>query len=1028
MLISMVFSLVFPSRADQGYRWPPPEALPAAVREWLPEARACDNDLAGSNGLPHRRIVKLAGLPRVILLQKIDEMVPRDRIRLFNYVLRARLGGKRGALLRTRGHDLRAEYNAFFRDLRRAGLPQSAELTLLRQAMEFATFDMDPLVVRDLDFDPNAITQVFAQPSSLRTIIRLRQIGLWDRLDNPRRARILGHLLEGNGWMILGAETHLLDADRPGLFRIALASRGTRENPRSVASIREYLASPTLEDRDREALFEIAIQRNMPGLTENLVKALDRLRFSAAANLRIKTSILNTAPSQQVLQVLEHAPAGLTEPVILAAIRRLVAGRFSSYHCEAVLRSVWPQLRSHDGRFLVLNELVTLAPSVVLAPENISRFEISPEDVYRLFMRAPSNQADQIFRDLRQRFGAGFVPRLELSRDPRAVLAGARANEFVPVADLKANLANFQRTYPDSVSEREAELPWDLVWREDTGLKIIKHLMSRPPGDRTPYANSREIVSELLFGEIRPDFVDGLARVSDDRAGTLYELVLGAVSDRAPPMLPPHIKIDPEIWRKKQFPRFVEFLTSLRDWELVNMRAPENIRTAVTPANVDQLTIDLREGLVDEIRDKFGRGSLEISVDTFVRLRDLWGDLHPIFTLSSRYLGEKRWRPSLDILTRVFTTELAGRFTTYKYEGFPGDARDRAAAATQLHMLDSPDRLKAWRTNHARAKAVFADRGQPLRSPADLRAVAIAGIRNGLAGHVRLERIKARQADQDEFLKRVPKPREVRLDNAGISREDVASILLTQIIGEPADELIQAYTTFLLRHWMALKLDQQVYEDLRSIRAAYVTEDLAAGVQVIVTTSFDDAKSLLMIGDLVQTSSCQNYKTGGLAQTLPSYVIDANVKGIASFALKATHFANANDFASIIEMLGHEEDKLEIVYDGGHRRFVFTAPDGRSVTSLTVEKAHLRRILRIGTNKRTGGPGLFLEQSYQQSHDWRQVMHAQTASIVNEYHRTIDTDDYGTIRVEKTRNPLGAWSDAVWGVRQSAIEVSKKQN
>jgi hypothetical protein len=77
---------------------------------------------------------------------------------------------------------------------------------------------------------------------------------------------------------------------------------------------------------------------------------------------------------------------------------------------------------------------------------------------------------------------------------------------------------------------------------------------------------------------------------------------------------------------------------------------------------------------------------------------------------------------------------------------------------------------------------------------------------------------------------------------------------------------------FILGNGRSFKINLQQREDLQALVDVFDETQQGPKVRIIITTTFDDPKTLLMVGDLVKTSSCQNYRTGGYAQTLPSYI------------------------------------------------------------------------------------------------------------------------------------------------------------
>ncbi len=166
-----------------------------------------------------------------------------------------------------------------------------------------------------------------------------------------------------------------------------------------------------------------------------------------------------------------------------------------------------------------------------------------------------------------------------------------------------------------------------------------------------------------------------------------------------------------------------------------------------------------------------------------------------------------------------------------------------------------------------------------------------------------------------------------------------------------------------------------------------------------------------MTGDLVQTASCQNYRSGFHIETLPGYVIDGNIKLSLSYVIK-----------------GELIERVLLQYPDA--RFEFDAPTQRLVVpgtevSIPLGYAIRRQVLRLGTAGEE--PVVLVERAYLQNH-------AISSNIEGQQIELMDSFVTGAgARIQKkgelasypaSRNPGGVYSDAGRGKKHGAYTVT----
>lgn len=205
------------------------------------------------------------------------------------------------------------------------------------------------------------------------------------------------------------------------------------------------------------------------------------------------------------------------------------------------------------------------------------------------------------------------------------------------------------------------------------------------------------------------------------------------------------------------------------------------------------------------------------------------------------------------------------------------------------------------------------------------------------------------------------------------------------------------------------EIRQQLSDDVNALSEAVKERSVDKSKGYLVfTTITDDPKLLMMVGDLVNTSSCQNYRTGSVVETLLGYVMDGNIKASLSFAIAEGHVRN---LFKISHKDSFDPKRFTVGFDAPKLLLTLTDPEGQSQT-IPLGKAIRRRILRVGQRMDDAVPAMYAERPYQ-------ILHAVTAKIETEESLLLATVKKncgfgiadGDMEFPASGNPAGVYSD-----------------
>lgn len=782
----------------------------------------------------------------------------------------------------------------------------------------------------------------------------------------------------------------------------------------------EVAGSPALKDLTRAEQMEIlSEQATSPAGAESVAKFVGELNLTYAQRLELarKVALSNPRALNAHIANFRLSPQHREELAITAM--SATAPDFAFEWGEQFAKIANYALGSSEARYRVAMAHLAHHPIAENIPTIVRLFNLTPTQAKRLervpFSINPEPYLDQL----------------------KPGLSGTTLNDAPEaIAELQAQLKIYARANPEVLPADWIKLPWDRVKKRETGLRLLTALYRH-----TGYDLNKPIPQDSvdLFGEsvglpLTREVADGM---SASRLGTLYELGLDVSNQLSkPPFLANDF--DATLLGPKHADELAGFLHRVRDllhlsgnndggWAHVR----EVVRLGerrVTPENIRAINQELEQLVVDGIQQAFRGTDVELTYDQLMQLKEKWGSIEPVLTLIARYQGNPAWKAEIPILGKIFEKTLRGEFEIYKFQG-DSDDHDRQQAAKQLAVLKTPAQVAAWKKSRQRvelvasgAAAISADS----RLTAAKKVVTDNLIPNANLGTVSL--LVTEHSAISEALKKHGNPtdilralREGPLKGVeGTAVRDKVLSSVGRMISETNDPAEAKWYAQALRLWAKdLDVGQQTRTDVQDIYDKLNPPPERGGERprVVFTTTLIDPKSLLTIGDLVQASSCQNYRTGSVIQTLPGYVVDANAIGLASFSVDSSHFQRAREFDRLRQAL-ERNLPIKAVFDGGKRTITFSFQDGEqvSVTTRPLEHAFRRHILKLG--EAAGGvPGVKQEPAYEQIHPTSEIMARHAQEIVDEVNRDIGGVSTGPIRVVGSRNPGGIYSDLGGGVR-----------
>ncbi len=648
----------------------------------------------------------------------------------------------------------------------------------------------------------------------------------------------------------------------------------------------------------------------------------------------------------------------------------------------------------------------------------------------------------------------GEIAAHAIANDPEAaILALSRDHELTLAPDietleaqLKGMIGNFD--IPSYVPTL-APILWDRVRDREIGLRLLAEgaastihsyrIIRNPPRDSTalfslaigipdPSLRSADIPKRMI-AEI---FSYGLDLQAHLRGNPAFA----------------DVTFDPIVFARSHISKFRDFLEALRALKSLRGNDPaawDSIRSELQLLNIHIGPEKLRE-LIDRTRDLvksdlerlFRREKIAFKYEKFLELRKKWGDIEPILTLIARFQGRPAWRREIVELARVFKATLGNKFEDYKFSGDPERPEDQESAAKQLAVLKTKRQRDGW----MRPRAKISVHRAVASSSSNVSDTFVADLREslsvGLLKHVGYQLAPSLPSELIRLVtdaRQDPKATlsELRTQLHGIQGPNFQLTLFRLLAGEmnylePSEiKSVGKFLSFLLRRdpglFPALSREQIGHDLLKLNQAIGRWEDQGKQEEALVLSVIShDPKFLLTIGNLVDTSSCQDYRRGSYIQTLLGYVIDANTQGMASFALSSNEFNSLSDY-NAVKLAVEEGAFLKVTFDGNLRTARFTLANEKTIETKALGHAYLRNIIKLGQTK-DNEPAVFLEPDYWQTHAFLEQMRLQHRELLADVATDTNAQTVGNFLVVGPRNDGGSYSDLRKGVVKKDYEVT----
>ncbi|NMC64493.1 MAG: hypothetical protein GYA55_15110 [SAR324 cluster bacterium] len=452
------------------------------------------------------------------------------------------------------------------------------------------------------------------------------------------------------------------------------------------------------------------------------------------------------------------------------------------------------------------------------------------------------------------------------------------------------------------------------------------------------------------------------------------------------------ITIEPECWSKGSREKTLEALLLLK---ALHSLGGKREGVLLSQDSLSKVVSELSSDLAKSFEKKLDLNKASVSSDAVLELQRLWGDLMPIIVLYGRLSANPSWTAALPVVREAILRCLLGDFEDYKYE-----------SSEQLPF--EPGVIRAWRQNPSSLRFVEAE--NPLTLSEEERFEAACQIvKSNLITHL--------QGSEFHDWAFAPILDEVS-SLSKLQKEARPAALFRMLIEERKDpkRFLEALKELQSRG-QEFNLPKELREDLLAIsRVLDPPRNKAAKSNVIFSVVTDDPKLLLTVGDLVDTASCQNYRTGSYIQTLPGYVVDGNIKVALSFVIPVHEIEEL--LSGFEEAL--KEGRLHYLFDAPKLKLKLYIEGGESI-EFHLKRAMRRHILRLGS--KDNGPAILCERGYVQNHGIEKEIEKALKDLVETFRLSCGAIEAppGT-QFPASRNPCGVYSDSCGGIMEGRYE------
>ncbi len=470
------------------------------------------------------------------------------------------------------------------------------------------------------------------------------------------------------------------------------------------------------------------------------------------------------------------------------------------------------------------------------------------------------------------------------------------------------------------------------------------------------------------------------------------------------------INLSEEIFEKKNISEFIQFITKVA--ELVQMSGDkDDIKLKALIHMTQKGIIDLNFIRTNHRKLKrFVEKRLlsilqnhRVKPEYLTQISQLWGGIQTIITLASKYRGNPLHGRALERLSQIVSYTAQGRFKELKYKG----DNDEAETKQQLEYL-TDKQLSTWQEDSIKM-CILEENTHQDRDVDEM----IHLLKESLSNNSVIEREQAQVLDNLKLRNINPKQLLEEIGFMGLSkkqvRQRIMEIMLPYLSITQDSNKISEVITFILSN--NLTNNEDLSQKLRAIQSKLRRKPTIQKT-LLVSVITDNPHLMLQIGDLVEVPSCQNYRVGWKTETLPSYVIDANVKGLIAFNISPEQIVDLKTGEEISSL----QDIQEILKQGRYKlltdlskRIVYLSTDTQ-LYQVNMGDASLRHLIKLGLST-NGKPGIALESPYSTANIFTPQTKIQTYALYEEYAQLMGITPYDDITVAQTRNPDGTYSD-----------------
>lgn len=402
----------------------------------------------------------------------------------------------------------------------------------------------------------------------------------------------------------------------------------------------------------------------------------------------------------------------------------------------------------------------------------------------------------------------------------------------------------------------------------------------------------------------------------------------------------------------------------------------------------------------------------EISFDQIESLENLWGNLDEIFVLISRFNWNSEWKEEIPILATVVKHVLKWTFWDLKYTWDNDEVR--TLSKEQLSWLNERQ-LKAWQTNPYRLDIINQNSSSELTDE-NLFRIGKNEFQEQIINQKHIDSVKAWLSkelvnfqiteNESKLCKRL-ETRQIKIKwlMQELNDKKRTLLILLQRCLQSKDKQTFEFYIDILNSWIPWVDLSWIKDDLTSIKQKLKWSKWWKDF-ICFSTVFDDPKMLLWIWDLVATHSCQNYRIWDYIQTLLWYVIDANVKWIASFTISQRDFSNQADYIKVKEIVNAWT--YELNFDFAKRILTI------NWIKIKLNKAISRQVVKYWKTD-DWESAIFCERAYLNTHYWLNSINNTQISLVSDFAKNIWISIVnGWISFPKSKNIWWVYSDA-WG-------------